>query len=907
MTRTNVMVLGLLFPMLGFSAWLKVDDFQSRDPGANLKGVDGWHVDGSAAAIVGSDPAQPENRAMQMRLSKPDAPDHQIVFHRGYLHIEPGKTGSIFLRFRLGDGLMADGKVQTARLSVCISEAGLNAGCPCGGVLIQGVEPQISGVDAKKGLKLKRQQWYKLWMVVESQTGATARGKAWLQEDAPGATRMEVPGGTTPARTRPILTLSCLGFINDHNYPATDRWVDDIFIDNSGVNESDPLREGASQSFGGAPQQALLTVPFQSGTAGSISKTTDPLDALNATDVYQGMYPTDTSMPVPRFPAFRVLPVLATHTGFTLAKEYPDDKHLSPNLPALKLSVALGEKNMPFFSGTADAQIAHRTGNLLKLVDTSAPLSRSLEMAVVSHQLVLLRLRMAGSAAELKAEWSGTGTCEPMTGTAKGRVMTNPLGTHSLEILPGATRGEAIIALTYEARSAEAFKAAVDTARKLASQFDELWARLAKPQALEPFLTGSESALERNLVAANVNRVLRNQRASGRISRPSLVEFYGPEWATADNVWMWFLPACRYTLWIEPTFWANSIDVMLDAQGTNGCVPQMVGQRWGGSEDPKTSQNPNISPVVCDYYRFTGDRKFLARSYPRLKGMYQWFLKNRDPNASGLFAIGHESLSLNQNISEYGRDNGPTHHGEIPAMRGVPGIEYRQERLYLLDILACQARLAEDLAFMAKELGDTEGAAHFTAEYERVRAWVNKNMWDEQTKFYYTVVRSDGRKVMRRLNAAFWMLWAGIPDQRQKDELVKALFDPQQFFAPIPIPQLALNDPAFNPKVGHWGDGHSWPIDASTAFDGLLRYGEWDKAAEFARHYNQGVFKAIEKTYQPSEWYHSSGLAHGCRIMGTAGCLPLTFQRYLRDHRAGRAAEEWSRFAPTPLFRKIEK
>jgi putative isomerase len=126
-------------------------------------------------------------------------------------------------------------------------------------------------------------------------------------------------------------------------------------------------------------------------------------------------------------------------------------------------------------------------------------------------------------------------------------------------------------------------------------------------------------------------------------------------------------------------------------------------------------------------------------------------------------------------------------------------------------------------------------------------------MWDEQTKFYYTVIRANGQKVMRRLNAAFWMLWAGLADQHQKDELVKALFDPKQFFAPIPIPQMALNDPDFDAKVGHWGDGHSWPIDSSIAFDGLLRYGEWDKAAEFARHYNQGVFKVIEKTCQPSE------------------------------------------------------
>ena len=33
--------------------------------------------------------------------------------------------------------------------------------------------------------------------------------------------------------------------------------------------------------------------------------------------------------------------------------------------------------------------------------------------------------------------------------------------------------------------------------------------------------------------------------------------------------------------------------------------------------------------------------------------------------------------------------------------------------------------------------------------------------------------------------------------------------------------------------------------------------------------------------------------------MGTAGCLPLVSQRYLRDYHAGRA-KEWQRFAPVP-------
>ena len=95
---------------------------------------------------------------------------------------------------------------------------------------------------------------------------------------------------------------------------------------------------------------------------------------------------------------------------------------------------------------------------------------------------------------------------------------------------------------------------------------------------------------------------------------------------------------------------------------------------------------------------------------------------------------------------------------------------------------------------------------------------------------------------MKRSNAAFWLLWAGIPNKDQEEALVAAMFDPKQFFTTIPLPMIAIDDPSFNPKSPHWGDGYVWPIDVFHAFDGLLRYGQWDRAAQLASKYNRGVF-----------------------------------------------------------------
>ena len=119
-----------------------------------------------------------------------------------------------------------------------------------------------------------------------------------------------------------------------------------------------------------------------------------------------------------------------------------------------------------------------------------------------------------------------------------------------------------------------------------------------------------------------------------------------------------------------------------------------------------------------------------------------------------------------------------------------------------------------------------------------------------------------------------------------------AKIDPARFFTPIPLPMISLSDPSFNPRCGHWGDGYVWPVDVFLAFDGLLRYGFNDEAARLAERFNRGVFAAIGETYQPAEFYHHSGEPCGCPIMGTAGCVPLVFQRYLRDHRKTQQQEK---------------
>lgn len=649
-----------------------------------------------------------------------------------------------------------------------------------------------------------------------------------------------------------------------------------------------------------APQHVSLSLPIL--VSPSVPESiTGSIDALGRTNWFQGLWPSDVAMPEPKFPHFELEPVMPTDTGIMIRRRTYNDPQRQKLAPLIRFSLERGAQREPLHCGGPVARILHRTGNLLKLECESGGLARGFEMIVHSHFLVLFRIRLHGAGAvallaDLEFHAANQGAAED--GVWR---LHNGRGWHGFLWHVGATDGEALGLAAYDIPTAAELEAVFKDGLARLRRFDEVWRELATPQSIEPFLTGGETPGERNLIAACINRALRNTRMGGLIRQPSMVEFYGPEWDFGDGTWIAFLPVCRYLLWIAPEVLANSIRTLLEHQTPDGMVPQAVFPRTTYDY----SQIPNITPCVRDYYVFTGDRAFLAYAYPRFKAWYAWWMRERNPSGDGIIAVGSSGQDLYSAICEY-KDNGtdPSDPEKFentcnPFTR-TDGIAGRPERAYLPDIVACQARMAEDLAFFAKELGLSDDAFYFESEYRRVRDWVNEHLWDEATQFYYPAERATGRKVMKRTNTVYWLLWAGLVPKERAQTLIEALFDREQFFTTIPVPMVALNDPSFNPQVDHWGDAYSWPIDAFIAFDGLLRYGECDRAAEFARHYNRGFLKAVGDTLQPAEYYHHSGQPCGCPIMGSAG-VPLVFHRFLHDYEAGTAAREWHRFIPEVL------
>ena len=100
-------------------------------------------------------------------------------------------------------------------------------------------------------------------------------------------------------------------------------------------------------------------------------------------------------MPKPPFPRFSITPLTARKPGVTIRKLFPMDADTVE--PVARLSLETDAGKVPLYSGTPSAQIVYRVGNLLRLVDPSPPVKRSVEVVVVSHRLLLIRLRFRGT------------------------------------------------------------------------------------------------------------------------------------------------------------------------------------------------------------------------------------------------------------------------------------------------------------------------------------------------------------------------------------------------------------------------------------------------------------------------------------------------------------------------------
>ncbi len=183
----------------------------------------------------------------------------------------------------------------------------------------------------------------------------------------------------------------------------------------------------------------------------------------------------------------------------------------------------------------------------------------------------------------------------------------------------------------------------------------------------------------------------------------------------------------------------------------------------------------------------------------------------------------------------------------------------------------------------ALRIGRLDDAKSFHQEAQRLRNAVNREMWDQESGFYYalgkksstapiseggsvrTPASAEMEKIRVRSIASLMTLYAEIPNQQQAMKLLESLESGGDFSTAWPVPSLSKLDPAF--RADDYWRGSTWINTNYMIVQGLRKYGERARALGDLKTAKRFLIKAqeiAEKSIEMTskgfyEFYSSAG------------------------------------------------
>ena len=331
----------------------------------------------------------------------------------------------------------------------------------------------------------------------------------------------------------------------------------------------------------------------------------------------------------------------------------------------------------------------------------------------------------------------------------------------------------------------------------------------------------------RNIAVKAMMTLNSNWRSSaGDILRgcsfPSYVGFIGGCWS-----WDAWQIASGNVLY-NPEGAKSEMLALFDYQADNGMVPDFINynkkrNNWRDSKPPVASWG------AMNVYKATGDKKFLEEIFDKLYKFHNWWYNDRDHNKNGICEYGSTDGSLIAAAWESGMDNGVRFDDtEILNNGRDDAWSMNQESICLNSFLYIDKKV---LAEMASILGKTDIAEKLNKDAEFIKEYVQKNMYDEETGFFYDV-KIDSEEKVKVMGAEGWLpLWAGIATKEQAESVKQNMMNENHFNSHLPLGTLDISHPALRPTRGYWR-GPVWFNQVYFGIIGLKNYG-YEKEADY--------------------------------------------------------------------------
>ncbi len=341
--------------------------------------------------------------------------------------------------------------------------------------------------------------------------------------------------------------------------------------------------------------------------------------------------------------------------------------------------------------------------------------------------------------------------------------------------------------------------------------------------------------------------------------------------------------------WLDDTFFHAHLAAALDAEAARRNLEVALSSATPEGNlacllSPRTrwldrSQSPIGGLVAWSAYLRTGDVGVLDRALPTLVAAFDWWLRERRDEASGLLSFGtstyghgaFKGTALAARDESF-MDNSPLHDGvELdPASRRL-----RQLDVGLSSLLALEGEM---LARIARRLGERDLHARLAGIATGLKRAIDRVLWDEEAGIYVNV-DLDGTPSKRIGPTSFYPLLAGVPSRERAERMVRGqLLDERAFWGPHVLPTIRRDDPAFGDNV-YWR-GRIWPPTNYLVYLGLRRYGLTEAATGVAdRSYAMFAAEWREHGHCHENYHAVTGEGHDSKdsdgFYGWGALLPL--------------------------------
>ena len=249
-----------------------------------------------------------------------------------------------------------------------------------------------------------------------------------------------------------------------------------------------------------------------------------------------------------------------------------------------------------------------------------------------------------------------------------------------------------------------------------------------------------------------------------------------------------------------------------------------------------------IAATAWELAQQTRDEELLATAYEACSRWDAWLRKYRDTRRTGLC----EGFCT----WDTGHDNSPRWAGmpnacpdhdarKCPPVAGLPRL--------CPDLSATVYGGRVALARMARELGKGSEASRWQDDAESIRRLIVGRLYDADDACFYDL-DAENRFVRVRGDLITRVLGEHVVDQRLFDLIYeRQIHNPKSFWAPYPLPSIALDDPAFVRPIprNSWG-GASQALTALRAPRWMEHYGKPADLAHLMQQWVAALLRATE-------------------------------------------------------------